>query len=113
MTRPSIIRAYALGIVTGSILAATTIAVSPSAKADVTDADIDEFSFAVCATLDDGFDTFNGIIGIGEGIAEYGYSLSDAGEIIYGAVRRECPRYLPLINRFAHAYAHTANHRIA
>lgn len=90
--RPAILKAYALGIITGGFLTAGIVFVAP-AKADT------GYDTAVCATLAD-YPTFAGIIGIGAALKDRGYTGYEAGEIIGTAVYGTCPEYLPLIRRF-------------
>lgn len=98
--RPGTLRAYALGVFTGSLMTATlTMCSAPAAKADATDSDILAHVAAVCATLDEGHDTPSGVYGIGQAIMGYGYTAREAGQIIAGAVFYGCPQYIPLLQQ--------------
>ena len=63
------------------------------------------YATAVCNTLNDGYATINGLIGIGEAIIEDGYSPKDAGTIMADSVIGTCPQYIPLLQRFVDRYA--------
>lgn len=99
--RPGTLRAYALGVFTGSLMTATLTMCSAPAKADATDSDILAHVAAVCATLDEGHDTPSGVYGIGQAIMGYGYTAREAGQIIAGAVFYGCPQYIPLLQQVA------------
>lgn len=101
--RPGTFKAYAFGVFTGSLVTAGLTIWAAPAKADVTNATIDEYSFAVCATLSD-YPSFEGIIGIGQALMQYGYSGYEAGEIVGGAVLTMCPEFIPLVTRFGAQY---------
>lgn len=106
--RNSIIKAYALGMITGSFFTAGAVLLATPAKADITADDTDYYSSAVCNTLDSGYATLNGILGIGQAIHQDGYTYRDAGAIIADSVIGSCPEYVPLLKRFADRYSGSA-----
>ena len=105
--RNYVIRAYTLGVITGSMVTAALTMFAAPAKADISDSTVASYAIPVCATLDR-FPTFNGVIGIAAAIAEDGYTYSDAGEIIVGAALNVCPEFVPLLRQFAARYAPAA-----
>jgi len=105
--RTSIVRAYALGIITGSFLSAGLMWIAAPARADVSSTTVDTYSAAVCDTLTL-YPTLDGVLGIGLGLNEAGFTYGEAGEILVGAVIAECPQYVPLLKRFIARYG-TAN----
>lgn len=111
--RPGTLRAYAFGVITGSFMTAAGILAATPAKADVTDATIDRYAQAVCNTFDEGYADFNGILGIAKVLTERGYTSHEAGEIIVGSVVADCPKYLPLLKRFANTYGTSAANKVA
>lgn len=110
--RPGTLRAYAFGVLTGSLMSAAIFYAAPS-KADVSPATVDRYATAVCNTLNEGYADFNGIIGIASALIDRGYTSFEAGEIIAGAVYQQCPQYVPLIKRFANTYGKTAANKVA
>ena len=58
---------------------------------------------AVCLTLDD-YPTYAGIFGVGDGIAEDGFSYEDAGRIIRISINTYCQRHMGLWDGFAAEY---------
>lgn len=105
--RNAVLRAYALGVITGSMVTAGLTMFAAPAHADVSDVVIASYSIPVCATLDR-FPSLNGVIGVAAAIAEDGYTYSEAGDIILGAVLNVCPEFIPLLQRFAAVYAPSA-----
>lgn len=99
--RPNTIRGFAAGIVTGATITTTIVFAAP-AKADVPTPVITQYSDAVCSTLDD-YPTFNGILGVGQALHDYGWTWREAGEIVGMAVLRYCPRHTQLLNDFMNA----------
>jgi hypothetical protein len=101
--RTSTVRAFALGICTGSLIAAATIIVAAPAKADPDRVSLDyaqRYGWAVCATLDD-FPSFAGVVGVGESINDDGLSWRQAGYVLAVSVSDRCPRHLALLKAFA------------
>jgi hypothetical protein len=100
--RASIVRAYSLGIITGSFLTAGVVLFATPAKADVDSASVAYaamYGEAVCSTLDD-YPNFDGILGIGRAIIEDGLSARQAGQVIGLSVQDICPRHSELMEAF-------------
>jgi hypothetical protein len=100
--RSSIVKSFALGIVTGGFLTAGIVAAVP-AKADPSGASVAYaavYGQAVCSTLDD-YPNYSGIVGIAQAIVDDGLSYRQAGEVIAVSVIELCPRHLGLIKSFA------------
>lgn len=102
--RPGTLRAYALGVFTGSLVTATMTMCAAPAKAQPSSSEVDYYASAVCATLDNGYATLDGVLGIGVAIMEDGYTARDAGAIIAGSVIGTCPQYIPLLKKFVTRY---------
>lgn len=102
--RPATLRAYLAGLFTGTLMTAALVVTATPAKADIGDADIIDYGGIVCAVLDDGYASFNGIIGIGRALMDEGYTAREAGQIVGIAIRDICPQYIPLLRRFAQQY---------
>jgi len=101
--RTSVVRAYALGIVTGSFLTAGTLALALPVKADIDRVVIayaSQFGDAVCTTLDE-YPSFDGLLGIGQAIIEDGLNAYQAGQVIALSVVEICPRHLALVQAAA------------
>jgi hypothetical protein len=105
--RRSTIRAFCLGIITGSFLTAGMVLLAGPARAD-TDrlvvAYASVFGGAVCSTLDQ-YPSSSGIIGIGKSIVEDGLTGYQAGQVIALSVMDICPRHTGLMDDFAAATA--------
>lgn len=97
------IKAFSIGIITGSFLTAGLIHLAAPAKAD-TDSAVTAFAAVygdiICDTLDT-YPSFGGIIGIGEAISTEGLTHYQAGQVIYLAALNSCPRHLDLMHQFA------------
>lgn len=106
--RPGTLRAYALGVFTGSLVTATLTILATPAKADVPDSAIAEYSVPVCMTLDD-YPSIAGILGIGKGLLSYGWTAREAGEIVAASVIDVCPEYMPLLRQFIATYGGNRN----
>ena len=80
---------------------------STPARADTEDsvvfAYVATFGGIVCNTLDD-YPSFDGIIGIGQAMAEDGLTGYQAGQVIATSAIEICPRHLPLVRNFADSY---------
>jgi len=59
-------------------------------------------SDAVCTVLDE-YPSFDGIVGIGLGIHDAGYTFEQAGQIIRYAVDTRCPEHTGLLGAFIRA----------
>lgn len=110
--RPAVLRAYTLGVITGSMVTAGLSILAAPAKADVTDATVDRYASSVCAVLAD-YPSFDGIIGIGSALGDYGYTGYEAGQIVAAAVIGTCPEFIPLIKRFGAAYGNASHTTVA
>ena len=100
--RTSIIRAYALGIITGSFLTAAAITFATPVKADGY-LDDDELVYvelygadAVCPTIST-YRSLAGVMGVAEGIVADGFSPDSAVDIINASVQTYCPQHWPLL----------------
>ena len=100
--RTSIVRAYALGIVTGAFLTAGIVFAAAPAKADgtldKTEADY-VFTYgagAICPVIDE-YHSVAGVAGVMRGIMHDGFAGDSAVDIINAAVDTYCPRNWPLL----------------
>ena len=101
--RTSIVRAYALGIISGSFLTAATLTFAAPAKADVDRVVVAyaaQYAGAVCRTLDE-YPTVDGVYGIGLSIMDDGLTAYQAGQVIGLSVLEVCPRHIALMQNFA------------
>lgn len=105
-------QAFAAGIATGGLIAATTVFLAGTAKADVSAEVTAGYASAVCSVLSD-MPSFSGIKGIALAINQDGYSYSDAGEIIVESVLALCPQHRGLLVRFAEVYAPASAQTVA
>lgn len=107
--RPSTIKSFALGVITGSFVTAGGILAAAPAKAEpdsMAYAYAATFSGAVCSTLDD-YPSFDGIIGIASAIEDDGLSAYQAGEVIGLSIAQVCPRHTRLMVQFISRYGDT------
>ena len=105
--RNTVVKAFAVGVITGSFLTSGIILLAAPAKADPDPAAYAyaaQYGGAVCQTLDE-YPTEAGIIGIGNAITEDGLTPFQAGEVIYYAVDELCPRHMERILAFAGNYS--------
>ena len=106
--RRTTVKAFALGIITGAFITAGTVAAIP-ARADtdsVVFAYVATFGGIVCSTLDQ-YATFDGIIGIGQALAEDGLTGHQAGQVVAVSAIEICPRHLALVRAFGDTYGQT------
>lgn len=100
--RTSIIRAYALGIITGSFLTAGLAFGLAPAKADgVLDADEAQYVLmygagAICPVIDQ-YHSMAGVMGVANAISKDGFTADSAVDIINTAVETYCPRNWSLL----------------
>ena len=100
--RTSIVRAYALGIVTGAFLTAGIVFAAAPAKADGTlDKTEGDYVFtygagAICPVIDE-YHSPSGVMGVMRGIMHDGFTADSAVDIINAAVDTYCPRNWPLL----------------
>jgi len=104
--RPGTTRAYALGVLTGSVVTSLmcVFAAAP-AKADVSEDEAAMYYGPVCATLADYPSSTDGVIGIGLALKDEGYSGYEAGQIVGLSVLNYCPEFIPILQAFAAQYA--------
>jgi hypothetical protein len=108
MPRPTAIRAYALGVLTGSVLTAGVLVAAP-AKADgvLSNAEaayvIAFGAAAVCPVISQ-FPTEAGVFGVLMGIMDDGFSADSAVDIVNESVADFCPRHWPLLTAIGNKY---------
>ena len=103
--RNNAIKAFSLGMITGSFLTAGVVLLAAPAKANP-DPKVyaDRYGTAVCATIDQTIGQYSNddvFMGIGHAIIEDGYSAYQAGQIMYYSVEQYCPQHLDRIMAFA------------
>lgn len=101
--RNSLIKAFLLGQIAGTIITATAIWLATPAKAEPDGAAAAVaalYGDIICDTLTT-YPTYSGIIGIGQALNDEGLTYYQAGEAIYLAVDNNCPQHLALLRRFA------------
>lgn len=100
--RSSIVKAYALGIVTGGFLTAGLVFGLAPAKADgVLDSDEAQYVLmygngAICPVIDQ-YHSMAGVMGVANAIAKDGFTADSAVDIINVAVETYCPRNWSLL----------------
>lgn len=97
------LRAYAAGVFTGSLLTAAAMLWASPAHADpdrATLAYADVFADAVCQTLDD-YPTQVGVQGVMDAIHDDGLTWRQSGYVIVLAVTQVCPRHTALLESYA------------
>lgn len=100
------IRAFALGIITGSFLTSGIVLLSAPAKADP---DVTKGERIVCVLLDQN-PTFAGIVQTAIVIEQKtGVDDRTAGQMIGQSVYGQCPEYVPLIKAFVEKYGQSAS----
>jgi hypothetical protein len=104
--RTAIVKAFSLGMITGSFLTAGTVLLTAPAKADTTDpaAYADRYGTALCATIDQTIGEYSNddiFMGIGEAVMQDGFSAYQAGQILYWAIEQDCPQHLDRVLSFA------------
>jgi hypothetical protein len=102
--RPGTTRAYALGVLTGSVVTSLMCVFAAPAKADVSEDEASMYYGPVCATLAE-YPSVNGVIGIGLALKDEGYSGYEAGQILGLSVINQCPQFIPILRAFAAQYA--------
>lgn len=104
--RPGTLRAYGLGVITGSIVTAVLAAVAaPEAAAETI------YDATICAELD-AEPTVSTVVIIGLALGDQGYSGYDAGQIVAEAVIDGCRQHIPLMIDFANTYSGGANGQV-
>lgn len=103
--RRAIVRAFALGIATGSFLTSGIVLLTSPAKADP----ISQGERVVCVLLDQN-PTFAGIVQTAIVIeAKTGVDDRTAGQMIAQSVYAQCPEHLPLLKAFVQKYGGSAS----
>lgn len=97
--RRTAIKAYALGIITGSFITAGTILATP-AKADPAN----EVATLVCSSLDQN-PTVDNVVAIVNDLVRFGASPQQAGQIVAISVMQYCTRNIPVVEAFVERYA--------
>ena len=101
MMRTSILRAYALGIITGGFLTAGVVFAAGPAKADGT-LDSSETDYVltyegvICSVVDK-YHSPGGVMGVVQAITNDGFSADSAIDIVNASVQDACPRNWPLL----------------
>jgi hypothetical protein len=103
--RSAIVKAFSLGMITGSFLTAGTVLLTAPAKATTDPAAYaDKYGTALCATIDQTIGKYSNddiFMGIGEAIMQDGFSAYQAGQILYWAIEQDCPQHLDRVLSFA------------
>ena len=100
--RPNIIRAYTLGILTGSFITGSVVLFSTTAKADgylddtETDYVLTYGHDAICPVIDQ-YHSAAGVVGVARAIVSDGFTPDSAVDIINASVQEFCPRNWPLL----------------
>jgi hypothetical protein len=103
--RNNAIKAFSLGMITGSFFTAGVVLLATPAKANP-DPRVyaDRFGTAVCATIDQTIGQYSNddvFMGIGHAIIEDGYSAYQAGQILFWSIEQYCPEYMAAAMAFA------------
>jgi hypothetical protein len=104
--RSPVLKAFSLGMITGSFATAGMILLATPAKADTTDpaAYADKYGTALCATIDQTIGQYSNddiFMGIGQAVMQDGFSAYQAGQILYWSVEQYCPQHLDRVLSFA------------
>ncbi len=107
--RRNTIRAYALGMITGSFLTASVVVFAAPAKADPAN----EVATLVCSSLD-AQPTVDNVVAIVNDLVRFGATPQQAGQIVAISVMEYCTRNIPVVEAFVEQYAdHSAGHKQA
>lgn len=107
------LRAYILGVITGSMMTAGLSILAAPARADVGPGTIDAYGQPICETLD-AYPSNSGIKGVAQFlILDQGYTADDAADIVVGAVFGYCPQHIGTLQRFADTYRGTSSGTVA
>lgn len=103
--RPAVLRAYLLGVVTGSMVTAgLSMLAAPVARAEVSPAEINVYAGPICDTLDQ-YNSLAGVSGVMQFLmGDQYYSGEDAADILVSGVVEQCPEHLGLLRHFADTY---------
>lgn len=106
--RSQVVRAFSLGIITGSFLTAGIILTTTTAKADGY-LDMDEQVYvelygeqAICPTITE-FHSYNGVLGVADAIESDGFAPDSVVDIINASVQAYCPENWPLLQAIGRA----------
>jgi len=104
--RPGTLRAYTLGVITGSIVTAgLAVMAAPMAKADSI------YDSVICNELD-ADPTVSTVVILGLALGDQGYTGYESGRIIGSAVIEDCQHHIGLMQKFANIYAPAANVKV-
>lgn len=98
--RRTTIRAFSLGIITGSFLTAGIVLGTAPAKADPAN----EVATLVCSSLDQN-PTVDNVVAIVNDLVRFGASPEQAGQIVAISVMEYCTRNIPVVEAFVQVYA--------
>lgn len=102
--RNSILKAFSLGMVTGSFATAGMVLAAPAKANPDPRVYADRYGTAVCATIDQTIGEYSNddvFMGIGQAVIEDGYSAYQAGQILFWSIEQYCPQHLDRIMAFA------------
>jgi hypothetical protein len=103
--RNGIIKAFSLGMITGSFATAGMVLLATPAKADTDPlAYASRYGTALCLTIDQTAGEYSNddiFMGIGQAVMEDGFSAYQAGQILYWSVEQYCPQHLDRVLSFA------------
>lgn len=99
--RTAIVKAYALGIITGGFLTAGIVFAAAPAKADgvIDSSEADyvlTYGSTVCSVIDK-YHSVGGVMGVAEAISDDGFAPDSAVDVINASVDTFCPRNWPLL----------------
>ena len=108
--RAAIVRAYTLGVLTGTALTAGMVMLAAPAHADTPDPTPAVLRYtihneaAICSALGT-YDNVPGVLQVLQAIqADGGFTEYEAGEVVGLSVTDACPRYVPLLQKFVRVY---------
>lgn len=103
--RNSILKAFSLGMITGSFATAGMVLLATPAKADTDPlAYANQYGTALCLTIDQTAGEYSNddiFLGIGQAVMEDGFSAYQAGQILYWSIERYCPQHMDRAMAFA------------
>ena len=100
---------WSIPVVAASVIVTAAVYFSIPGHAEPSDAKVVNYAAsvatAVCGTLAD-FPTLPGVQGVLQGVKQdSGFTDYETGEAVAIAVKLGCPRFIPLLQRFADTYA--------
>ena len=105
--RTQVVKAFSLGMISGSFLTAGVVLLATPAKADGY-LNTDEQIFvemhydAVCSTITS-YPSLGGVSGVSRAIQEQGFSADSSVDIINASVQAFCPEHWPLLQAIGRA----------